>query len=354
MKIRLIGRRNHLGIGTHYGYFSDALRQIWSGDIQELDLEDQSALLAAAAESESDDINISFVSMNLEGHFRGHNIQWIVFESTLIPEIVHSTLRAAQWVWVPSTWGRDILLANHIDSAKIDVVPEGVDPVIFQPCGIQPDQPFKFLILGKAERRKCIGETLHAFCAAFGADPTVELVIKTNHFFHADAKRAELEAFAAQSSSRIRIEWGDWSTTQIRDLYHDCHVFVFPTRGEGWGLPLIEAMATGMPAMTTLYSAHRDFLADSVTSVIPVEYDMTPVDCEEYRLFYQLQGQPMGEWAQPRVDSIARGMQHARANYDQLRDYSLANSRDLRAKWNWRASAARALAVLRERNLLSG
>lgn len=354
MKIRLIGRRNNLGIGTHYGYFSDALRQLWPGEIQELDLEDQSALQAAAAQSQANDVNISFVSMNLEGHFRGHNIQWIVFESTLIPELVASTLRAAQWVWVPSTWGRDILMANHIDPAKIDIVPEGVDPQRFQPCGIQPGKPFRFLTLGKAERRKSIGETLQAFCAAFGADPTVELVVKTNHFFHADHKRAELEAFAAHSTSRIRIEWGDWSTQQLRDLYHDCHVFVFPTRGEGWGLPLIEALATGMPAITTLYSAHCDFVTDCATSVIPVQYDMAPVDCEEYRLFYQLAGQPMGEWAAPRVDSIAQGMLHARANYDQLRTTALANSRDLRARWNWAASAARALTVLRQRGLLLG
>ena len=354
MKIRLIGKRNNLGIGTHYGCFADALRRQWSGHIQELDFEDHSALWAAVQESQPNDINISFVSMPLEEHFQGHNIQWIVFESTVIPELVHKTLREAQWVWVPSSWGRDTLIANGISAAKIDLVPEGVDPNQFQPCDIQPQTPFRFLTVGKAERRKSLAETMIAFAQTFGTDPDVELVVKTDHFFHAGLRHQELQEFAAQLGGRIRIEWGAWSTQQIRDLYHACHVFVFASKGEGWGLPLIEALASGMPAVATAYSAPRDFLADCASSVIPVAYDMAPVDCEDYRLFYRLQGQSMGEWAQPRVASIAEGMRLAHENYAQLKTAALTNSRMIRGRWNWAACADHALKTLRDRGLLSG
>ena len=354
MKLRLIGKRNNLGIGVHFSYFADTLRLRWNGEIQELDIEDQTALLTAADESQSDDINISFASVPLEKHFRGHNIQWIVFESTLIPEIINSTLREAQWVWVPSHWGRDTLLTNGIDAHKIDIVPEGVDPNQFQPCDIQTQEPFRFLTLGKAERRKSLAETMLAFSQVFGSDTTVELVVKTDHFFHPEAKRQALTELADRIGGRIRIEWGAWSTEHIRDLYHACHVFVFPSKGEGWGLPLIEALASGMPAVTTVYSAQRDFLDDCASSVIPVEYDMAPVDCEEYRLFYQLQGQPMGEWAQPRVASIGEGMRLARENYATLKSAALENSKSIRGRWNWVACTDHALKTLQDRGLLSG
>jgi len=354
MKIRLIGKRNNLGIGVHFTHFADSLRLRWSGEVQELDLEDQAALQTAARESQPDDINISFVGMELEQHFRGHNIQWIVFESTLIPEIINHVLRGSQWVWVPSQWGQDILLANGIAAHKIDIVPEGVDPNQFQPCGIQTSEPFRFLTVGKAERRKSLAETMLAFSQTFGSDPAVELVVKTDHFYYADAKRQELTEFATRIGGRIRIEWGAWSKEHIRDLYHACHVFVFPSKGEGWGLPLIEALASGMPAVATAYSAQRDFLADCASSVIPVEYDMVPVDCEEYRLFYQLQGQLMGEWAQPRVASIGQGMRLARENYTALKSAALENSRIIRGRWNWVASVDHALKTLHDRGLLSG
>ena len=354
MIIRLFGKRNNLGIGTHYGCFADALHQIWSGTIQEVDIENQSDLQKAAAHSQPDDINISFVSMNLEDHFRGHNIQWIVFESTVIPELLLSTLRAAQWVWVPSTWGRDVLLANHIDTGKIDIVQEGVDPNRFQPCDLRGARPFRFLTVGKTEPRKSLVEIMQAFAHTYGHDSTAELVIKTDHFWQAESKRQTIQQVANSLSGGIRVEWGKWSQQRMCDLYHDCDVFVFASKGEGWGLPLIEALASGMPVLSTHHSAQADYLAHCGSSVIAIDYDMVPVDCEDYRLFYNMHGQDMGEWAQPRVSSIAQGMREARQNYHSLKSQALANSRIIRAGWNWRASAARALQVLRERGLLSG
>ena len=166
MKIRLIGQRNNLGIGQHYGYFADALRRAWSGTVEEINSQDNVALLQAAASSEPEDINISFVCLPLEDHFQGHNIQWVVFESTLIPAMILDTLRRSQWIWVPSHWGYSTLLANGLSQDRIDIVPEGVDPNRFQPSDIEPGQPFRFLLLGKAERRKSIGETMQAFAQA--------------------------------------------------------------------------------------------------------------------------------------------------------------------------------------------
>jgi glycosyltransferase involved in cell wall biosynthesis len=58
---------------------------------------------------------------------------------------------------------------------------------------------------------------------------------------------------------------------QLADLYRACDVFVLPTRAEGWGLPLIEAVAAGLPIITTMHSGHTEFLQHVTDSVLPVD-----------------------------------------------------------------------------------
>jgi glycosyltransferase involved in cell wall biosynthesis len=184
MKIRLIGQRNNFGIGVHYTNFATALGKLfyWSDLVEEISFTDESALLAAAARSEPNDINICFVSIPLQKHFRGTNIQWVVFESTRVPPNIMSTMLTADVVWVPSAWGREVLIQNGLDPVRCDVVPEGVDTDQFHPWHPPVDDGvFRYLLTGKYERRKSITETIDAWAQVFGNNPKFELSIKTNH-----------------------------------------------------------------------------------------------------------------------------------------------------------------------------
>lgn len=58
---------------------------------------------------------------------------------------------------------------------------------------------------------------------------------------------------------------------ELLALYHSAHAFVFPTAGEGWGLTLQEAMATGLPVIATKYSGHLDFCDASVAAMVGYE-----------------------------------------------------------------------------------
>ena len=326
----------------------------WGACVEEFDCEDPQRLEAEASLSEPSDINICFVSIPLQDHFSGTNIQWVVFESTRVPPTVMSTMLTADQVWVPSEWGRSVLIDNGLDPARCDLVPEGVDTDQYHPYAPRVNSPIlTYLITGKYELRKSIIETVFAWAQEFGNDPDVELVVKTDHFFNREDKYNELTQWIGQMGlTNVRVMWGSVAATDMADLYQQSHIFVLPSKGEGWGLPLIEAAAVGLPIITTWYSAHTEFLQHIQSSVIPVEYDMVPVACQEYQLFYPTTDGNWGKWAQPRIDSIRQALRTARQNYAHLSQEAVTNSHIIRRNFSWAQSADHALQTLQKHGLL--
>ena len=356
MKIRLIGQRNQYGIGVHYSNFADALRRIsYLGDlVEEVNCDNQDELWAGVERSRPEDINISFVSMPIQDHYQGTNIQWVVFESTRVPPTVMSTMLTADQVWVPSEWGRKILVDSGVAADLCHVVPEGVDSARYHPYAPRVESPIlSYLIAGKYELRKSIIETIYAWIQEFGNDPDVELVVKSNYFTNQEANYNELSGWIESTGiHNVRVLWGTSSTSDLIDLYQQSHIFVLPTKGEGWGLPLIEAAAVGLPIITTMHSAHTEFLQHIPSSVIPVEFDMAPIACEEYKFCYPTEDGNWGSWAQPRVDSIRSALRTARDNYVTLQSRAFANSSIIRDAFSWDRSVDRALSILHASELL--
>ena len=345
-----------MGIGIHYSNFADALRRMSGlGDlVEEVDSDSQDALWAAAKRSQPQDVNISFTSMPIHGHYQGANIQWVVFESTRVPPTVMSTMLAADQIWVPSEWGRKILVANGACADRCLVMPEGVDAARYHPYGIRAVSPvMTFVISGKYELRKSIIETVWAWHQEFGGDPDVELIVKSSHFANQQDKYNELVTWIdSLATNNIRVLWGEISQQDLVDLYQQSHVFVLPSKGEGWGLPLIEAAAVGLPIVTTWYSGHTEFLQHARSSVIPVDFDLAPIGCAEYQFCYPTQDGNWGNWAQPRINSIRAALRTARENYPMLSDRARANSQIIRRDFNWDQCAWRAVHTLHSQGLI--
>ena len=357
MKIRLIGIRNNLGIGRHYTCFADAIKRIngIGNLVEELNFQDLAQLNQAVQQSQPGDINISFVPMNIHEHFRGHNVQWTVFESTRIPSLLMNVLPLADSVWVPSEWGQETLIAHGIDPDRVAVVPEGVDTDQFHPYARPSNlgRPFRFLFVGKYEQRKSCNEVIQAFAQAWNNNPTVELVIKTNYFVDHGPTQADLEKYIQdQGITNVRVFWGE--AENLTDFYRNCDVFVLPSKGEGWGLPMIEAAASGMPIISTFYSGHREYLQHISNSTIPVDYELGPIECPEYRRFYPEPGNNWGLWAMPDVDHLAECMVLSKTHWEFLAQNALTNSRVIRTQFRWANSVNSALNRLQNQGLLRG
>ena len=352
MRIRLIGQRNTSGIGTHYACFADALRQIHGIGtvVDEVDFLDPAAIDQAIDTSQADDINICFVAANIHEHFRGRNIQWVVFESTRIPATIQPAIQGADQVWVPSAWGHSVLTAHGIHADRIRIVPEGVDGTRFHAHGRRPRstaRPFRFLAVGKYEQRKGIDLTIEAFAQVYANQAHAELVIKSNYFTNHREKHAALQGKIADLGlNNVTLLWGEMTEAQLADLYRACDVFVLPTRAEGWGLPLIEAVAAGLPIITTMYSGHTEFLQHVYDSVLPVAHVMARIDCAEYRSYYPAPDNDWGVWAEPDLNSLVACMQQALQQEQELYDRAQRNSKIIRERFSWSQSAEQALACM--------
>jgi glycosyltransferase involved in cell wall biosynthesis len=135
-------------------------------------------------------------------------------------------------------------------------------------------------------------------------------------------------------------------------LYNCCDAFILPSRAEGWGLPLLEAAAAGMPVISTFYSGQSEFLEVIDSSLLKVDFILEPIHDPEMHRAWPSQDDDLGRWAKPSVASLVRCMNDMKTNYSGYLAQARTNSIALRKRFSWDAAADIALSALDRRGLL--
>jgi glycosyltransferase involved in cell wall biosynthesis len=180
-------------------------------------------------------------------------------------------------IWVPTAWLKDCYVRSGIPEDKVAVVPNGVDGEVFRPDGerfpLRTRKGCKFLYLGYTIHRKGIDVLLEAYVRAFRAHDDVCLVIKGQGSggYGAEDLPAILARFRAEDPQGPEIEYraDDLDETQVAALYRSCDALVLPYRGESFGLPIVEAMASGLPPIVTGRGAAMDYLRGDCAYLVP-------------------------------------------------------------------------------------
>jgi glycosyltransferase involved in cell wall biosynthesis len=360
--IRLLGQRNSLGHGVHFVEFARELKalKLRGITVEDVDVTQQNELQRAISSSRYDDINIWFwrkhSAMDL---VKGVRVLWTLFESDRVPtQYIQFLQEVADIVWVPSEWGRAVLVNCGFDPNSVDTVPEGVNPYLFNPFARLQRQtsssPFRFLAVGKFEERKGYHQLIEAFGAAFRNDPSVELILKADHFLKSDKAANALQSLLTSSNLNnvVRIT-GNLSARQMSELYDVADVFVFPSRGEGWGLPLIEAIASGVPVISTCFGGQQEFLTEIRGLFLEIEHDLETIADPEFLAIWPGLDRDGGQWAMPKIRSIADNMRFAVAHQSTLSNHAAHASEKIREKFSWRRAAERAYLRLFDRGLLA-
>jgi GT2 family glycosyltransferase len=238
-------------------------------------------------------------------------------------------------VWVPSTFNRDTFVKSGV-TRPVHVMPLGIDPDYLHP-GIRaerlPDY-FVFLTIFEWSRRKAPELLLRAFNAEFKASERVVLLCKANYGPQVDID-GELEALRLDPRGG-RIVFLDNAVLphyQLGVLYRSSDCFVLASRGEGWAVPVLEAMACGVPSIVTDWGAQRDFISEATAFPLRVtglvEADQT---FPYYRGF---------KWAEPDVEHLRQLLRHAASHPELVREKGRRAAEEAHARWTWAHSAAR-------------
>ena len=158
-------------------------------------------------------------------------------------------------LWVPSQFVRRMYLDAGLEEDRVHVVPNGVDLERFAPDGeaypLDGTPAVRFLFVGGAIARKGVDILLAAWQDAFAGRDDVQLVIKDfgSDGVYRGADRSAIHA-AAQAGSIVHLD-ADLADAEMAALYRACDVLVHPYRGEGFAMPVLEAMASGLPVIHT-------------------------------------------------------------------------------------------------------
>jgi glycosyltransferase involved in cell wall biosynthesis len=182
-------------------------------------------------------------------------------------------------VVVPSTFCEKTIRNTGTVNVPIHVIPESFTREVLAPTGkinLNLDTSFNFLILGTMtgnnpyNDRKNIFFGLKWLCEEFANDPDVGIVLKTNLGRGTRVDWPHIEGMIRKTLSEIRkgpfpkvhVIHGIMSNDEVASLYRDSSIkaLVSPTRGEGFGLPILEAAASGLPVAVTECTGHMDFL----------------------------------------------------------------------------------------------
>lgn len=250
-----------------------------------------------------------------EGQYRAVLTMW---EAQRLPESFRETLPEFDLVMVPSHHNVELFSRYH-DNVKF--VPLGVDPAQWHYIPRTPSSEFRFLI-GGTGARKGTDLAYRAFMAlwgkpgSWGSGPTPYLTMKS-------PKGGEF------SGPRVEVVSGRISSEAEVDLYAGAHCYLQPSRGEGFGLQPLQALAQGCPTVLTAAHGHDAF------AHLGLGVSATPAKSS-----YFIYGDA-GDWWEPDFDELCDHMRWVYDHYEQATDEAKSAAAVVANEFTWANTAAR-------------
>lgn len=184
--------------------------------------------------------------------------------------------RAARIITMSACSKRDIVRFLGVSADKVTVIPEGVEDHFFAPGDTARDaatvahlgiQGPYLLAVGEIQPGKNLATLARAF-ARVARDLPHTLVLAGKRGWQ--ARRILEEIAATPAGGRVNV-LGYVDEPTLLALYRRADAFVFPSLYEGFGLPLLEAMAAGAPVISSDASSLPEVAGDAAVLVPPTE-----------------------------------------------------------------------------------
>lgn len=261
-----------------------------------------------------------------------YKIGYTPWESTTVPAPWLPRMNECDEVWATSQWVADVYRDNGV-KPPIYVYEHGIDPM-WQPIERKPDGVVKFLHIGEPALRKGGQMALDAFREAFGDREDVHLTMK---FYYQNHLRAwNEEGFGRVLDYKNVTLIGDSiSKDELIKLYGNNDVMVYPSYGEGFGFIPLQALATGMPCISTRdWAPYMNFLGPLAI---------------EGRWERSIWSVHPGNVLYPSYPQLVKNMQHAAENIEHYHTMYYKQAPEIHREYNWLERTEKSWAHIVER-----
>ena len=254
------------------------------------------------------------------------NIGYTVWETDHIPEKFVNNVLLKDELWTASLYSKQAFINSGIN-IPIYIVPHIIDIDKFKPISLddrEESKPIVFMFNGEFTVRKGVDILIRAFSKAFSATDNVVLLLKTYLLNNKDYGDKYIISAINRfvdgkiNPPKIKILTRLISDQDLPKLYKNVDVFVSATRGEGFGLPIAEAMASGNLVIVPNKGGHIDYCDSHNSILIDSTVETIPEGrLEDDRLIYE--GQRWIESDEPHLISILRSVYINLNQYKYLR-----------------------------------
>lgn len=254
-----------------------------------------------------------------------------MWESTYLPPSFRESLHEFDQIIVPSLQNVELFSEYHDNVAY---VPLGIDPAVWKFTPRKPPKMyFDFLIGGSGERKGTM-LAYDAFLKVFGnegswpRDGLIPRLIMKSPVGNEPVDHPRVMMISGRLSAEDEI-----------GLYEDCHVYLQPSRGEGFGLQPLQAMAQGLPTILTNAHGHAAFAELGL-----------PISATYSKAGYFTAGDAH-DWWEPDFDELCDQMRWVYDNYSHALERAEESAHVIAETFTWRRCAENFLNVIGHENL---
>ncbi len=255
------------------------------------------------------------------------NVSRAMFETDRLPAPWLAPLLERDEVWVPCRQNFEAFADSGLPESKMRIVGGTLDFDLFTPS-VEPypldidEDRFVFLTNFDFSARKGWEILLRAWASAFDADDGVCMVLKTGSFYRSGGYvedriaafiRDELGADGRRMAP-VHLLTDTLPAREMPRLYAAADAYVLASRGEGWGRPFMEALAMGLPTISSRWGGHRQFVDEDTSWLVDGCLVDVPDDAELFNSLYRGH-----RWFEPEAEDLADKLRAIAGDWDAAR-----------------------------------
>ncbi len=270
-------------------------------------------------------IKILHTTPNIYGQFiepGKYHIGRVFWETNKLPPDFVRGIQMVNEIWTGSKYNAQAIRNSGIDK-PIFIIPEAIDENIgtVEPYNAPKMAEYYFYGMFEWTERKNPAVLLEAFWREFEGTPGVALVLKTYIDNFLPDKRVIIDEYVAQMKKRVPL--ANYAPVYLyrrlmrrQDIYRfhkTFNCFVSTHRGEGWGIPQMEALLMGNPIISTNCGGIHEYLVDRESAYL-LPYHLVPLVTNNRNAQWYCEDQ---KWADVNVDDVRAAMRYVYNHKDE-------------------------------------